>query len=158
MQSLERARAYQEDLQQLGRILDLSPRKAAPKQGSPPGNTSDSFGFRTPPSNRKGRVIMDEDVSDLRRRLGRVRSFGEKPFGLDMTNRTGSPFRPLPARASSSAMGFHTRRHGPPSASDGAADSEAKVENHKPSDVKKPTWPNDRWKPSWWDGRKPAQE
>ena len=40
------------------------------------GGWADGFSFKTPPSNRKGRVILDDDADALRRTLASVRSFG----------------------------------------------------------------------------------
>ncbi|KAI9672806.1 MAG: hypothetical protein M1831_000241 [Alyxoria varia] len=127
--SLERQRARQEELRQLGQVLDNSPRKQnrqdlmnrgrnrsaaasamenrggggdaaaaadenSSRQRQPAGvnnNTvvpsaqmwSEPFSFRTPPSNRKGRVFMGDDADALRQRLGHMRSFMNTPGSKD---------------------------------------------------------------------------
>lgn len=62
-----------------------------------------SFSFRTPPSNRKGRLILDNDADELRRRFGHVRnslSLGTT-VSITRTNRSASTVLPR----ASSALG-----------------------------------------------------
>ncbi|KAF2502564.1 hypothetical protein BU16DRAFT_449263 [Lophium mytilinum] len=66
MQSLERMRKQAEDIEELGQILDNSPRKF--------GTTRHAFNYHTPPSNRKGRVLEGGDAEEVKRRLRHVRS------------------------------------------------------------------------------------
>ena len=66
MQSLDRMRAQAEDLQELGQVLDQSPRKYSLRRAN------SSWDYRTPPSNRKGKILADGDVADLQNRLRRV--------------------------------------------------------------------------------------
>lgn len=68
MQSLDRMRAQVEDLQQLGAILDHSPRKYTIRR------VESNWDYHTPPSNRKGRVVGDGEAAELQDRLRRVRS------------------------------------------------------------------------------------
>jgi hypothetical protein len=68
MQSLDRMRAQVEDLQELGKILDNSPRKYSIRR------TESNWDYHTPPSNRKGRIVDDGEVADLQDQLRRVRS------------------------------------------------------------------------------------
>lgn len=68
MQSLDRMRAQVEDLQELGEILNHSPRKYAMRR------LDSDWNFHTPPSNRKGRVVDDGVAAELHDRLQRVRS------------------------------------------------------------------------------------
>ncbi len=68
MQSLDRIHAQVEDLQELGEILDHSPRKCAGR------HMNSDWGYHTPPSNRKGRVVDDGVAAELQDRLRRVRS------------------------------------------------------------------------------------
>lgn len=86
MQSLERMRQAEEELKQLGQILDSSPRRHQKPQAPSAGaalvtqeqmktvRLVGSFEYHTPPSNRKGRVLLDDDVAEIRRRLQHVRS------------------------------------------------------------------------------------
>lgn len=84
-QSLDRIRQEADDLQEIGKVLEQSPRKyfysprrrviAAQHQPTPSG--SDVYKYHTPPSNRKGRVLSDdsgEEVANIRDRLRRMRS------------------------------------------------------------------------------------
>lgn len=68
MQSLERMRARAEDIQELGQVLDQSPRKYGLRR------MNSKWDYRTPPSNRKGRIVDDGEAADLLNRLRRVRS------------------------------------------------------------------------------------
>jgi hypothetical protein len=68
MQSLDRMRAQAEELQDLGQVLDQSPRKYSLRR------VNSNWDYRTPPSNRKGKILADDDVADLQHRLRRVRS------------------------------------------------------------------------------------
>ncbi|KAF2264935.1 hypothetical protein CC78DRAFT_579891 [Lojkania enalia] len=97
MQSLDRMRAQTDDIQQLGQILDHSPRKSNLRR------VSSNFDYRTPPSNRKGRILANGDLEDLQRRLRHVRSnesVGSKPATINRGNSTA--FRPR----GGSALGF----------------------------------------------------
>lgn len=76
MQSLERLRARTEDIQELGQVLDQSPRKYGLR------HMNSNWDYRTPPSNRKGRIIGDKEVATLQGHLRRVRSndtIGSRP-------------------------------------------------------------------------------
>ncbi|KAF1832218.1 hypothetical protein BDW02DRAFT_604875 [Decorospora gaudefroyi] len=74
MQSLERMRARAEDLQNLTQALEQSPRKHANSSAGNLRRANSNFDYRTPPSNRKGRIVCDGEVQDLQDRLRRVRS------------------------------------------------------------------------------------
>jgi hypothetical protein len=64
MQSLDRMRTQAKDLQELGQILDQSPRKFNLRR------TDSNWDYHTPPSNRKGRIVATEDMADLQQKLG----------------------------------------------------------------------------------------
>jgi hypothetical protein len=68
MQSLDRMRARAEDIQELGQVLDQSPRKYNLRR------MNSNWDYHTPPSNRKGRILGDGEAADLKDRLRRVRS------------------------------------------------------------------------------------
>ncbi|KAH7402282.1 hypothetical protein DE146DRAFT_780714 [Phaeosphaeria sp. MPI-PUGE-AT-0046c] len=68
IQSIERMRARADDIQELGVVLDHSPRKYSLHR------IASDWDYRTPPSNRKGRIVGDGEVADLRDRLRRARS------------------------------------------------------------------------------------
>jgi len=68
MQSLDRMRVQAEDLQELGQILDHSPRKFNLRR------TNSNWDYHTPPSNRKGRIVGSDDLVDLQQKLRRVKS------------------------------------------------------------------------------------
>ena len=63
-------RVQAEDLQELGQILDQSPRKFSLRRAN------SNWDYHTPPSNRKGRIVANEDMADLQQklRLRRVQS------------------------------------------------------------------------------------
>ncbi|KAE9982841.1 hypothetical protein EG328_010580 [Venturia inaequalis] len=86
-QSLDRVRSEAEELFALGKLLDTSPRKYhySPRQRAiasthkaRKGSQSEiTYGYQTPPSNRKARILSDEmgeEVEDIRNRLRRMRS------------------------------------------------------------------------------------
>lgn len=96
MQSLDRMRAQIEDLQELGEILDHSPRKYAIRR------MNSNWDYHTPPSNRKGRVVEDGVAAALQDRLRRVRSnetMGSKQHTLKRGNSSES-------KRAESALGF----------------------------------------------------
>ena len=97
MQSLERMRAQAEEMQELGQVLDQSPRKYSLRR------VNSTFDYHTPPSNRKGRIVGTEDVADLQRRLRRAQSnetLASKAGNLCYANSTRG------RRAAGSALGF----------------------------------------------------
>ncbi|KAL1797819.1 hypothetical protein ACET3X_004425 [Alternaria dauci] len=97
MQSLERMRAREEAIQELGQALEQSPRKYGLRR------TNSNFDYHTPPSNRKGRILGDGEAADLQDRLRRVRSnetIGSRPHTLHRVNSTRS------RRGAGSAFGF----------------------------------------------------
>jgi len=65
-------RAEAADIEELGRILERSPRKHTRHPSAQSVNYN--WDYHTPPSNRKGRVLGSQDISDLQRRLRHVRS------------------------------------------------------------------------------------
>ncbi|KAH3932060.1 hypothetical protein HBI56_185980 [Parastagonospora nodorum] len=96
MQSLERMRARADDIQDLSQALDQSPRKFTLHR------TNSNWDYRTPPSNRKGRILGDGEAADLKDRLRRVCSnatVGSKP-NLHRDSSTRSH------RGTTSALGF----------------------------------------------------
>ena len=96
MQSLDQMRAQVEDLQELGEILDHSPRKYAIRR------THSNWDYHTPPSNRKGRVVEDGVAAELQDKLRRVRSnetLGSKQHTLNRGNSSKS-------KRAESALGF----------------------------------------------------
>ncbi|KAG9191145.1 hypothetical protein G6011_09233 [Alternaria panax] len=97
MQSLERMRARDEAIQELGQALEQSPRKYGLRRAN------SNFDYRTPPSNRKGRILGDGEAADLQDRLRRVRSnetIGSRPPTLHRVNSTKS------RRGAGSTFGF----------------------------------------------------
>ncbi|CAN9218288.1 unnamed protein product [Alternaria alternata] len=97
MQSLERMRAREEAIQELGQALEQSPRKYGLRRAN------SNFDYHTPPSNRKGRIVGDGEAADLQDRLRRVRSnetIGSRPPTLHRVNSTRS------RRGAGSAFGF----------------------------------------------------
>ncbi|KAF2476885.1 uncharacterized protein BDR25DRAFT_321448 [Lindgomyces ingoldianus] len=97
MQSLERMRTQAEELQEIGQILDQSPRKFSLRR------VNSNFDYHTPPSNRKGRVLCNDDMADLQRRLRHVRS-SETVGSKAATLHRGSSIKSR--RAGGSALGF----------------------------------------------------
>ncbi|KAH9873193.1 hypothetical protein J1614_005591 [Plenodomus biglobosus] len=97
MQSLERMRARAEDIQEIGQVLDQSPRKYSLRRAV------SNWDYRTPPSNRKGRILGDGEAADLQDRLRRVRSndsIGSRPSNMHRGNSS------ISTRGLSSALGF----------------------------------------------------
>lgn len=97
MQSLERMRARAEDIQEIGQVLDQSPRKYSLRRAV------SNWDYRTPPSNRKGRILGDGEAADLQDRLRRVRSndtIGSRPSNVHRGNSS------ISTRGLSSALGF----------------------------------------------------
>ncbi|TID24201.1 hypothetical protein E6O75_ATG02566 [Venturia nashicola] len=85
-QSLDRVRTEAEELFELGKLLDTSPRKYhySPRQRAiasthkaQKSQSETLYGYQTPPSNRKARILSDEmgdEVEAIRNRLRRMRS------------------------------------------------------------------------------------
>lgn len=96
MQSLERMRARAEDIQELGEVLDQSPRKYSVR------HIISDWDYRTPPSNRKGRIVGDGEVADLRDRLRRVRSNATASAKMHLHRDDSTNSR----RGTTSALGF----------------------------------------------------
>lgn len=97
MQSLKRMRARAEDIQELGHALEQSPRKYNLRRAV------SNWDYRTPPSNRKGRIVGDGEAADLKDCLRRVRSnetIGSRPSNIHRGNSSRS------TRGLSSALGF----------------------------------------------------
>ncbi|KAF2449784.1 hypothetical protein P171DRAFT_200045 [Karstenula rhodostoma CBS 690.94] len=97
MQSLDRMRAQAEEIQDLGKILDQSPRKYSIRK------VNSNFDYHTPPSNRKGKILAEGDVADLQSRLREVRSnetLGTRANNVLSGNSTNS------RRGNRSALGF----------------------------------------------------
>ena len=97
MQSLERMRAREEAIQELGQALEQSPRKYGLRRAN------SNFDYHTPPSNRKGRIVGDGEAADLQDRLRRMRSnetIGSRPPTLHRVNSMRS------RRGAGSAFGF----------------------------------------------------
>jgi hypothetical protein len=122
-QSLDRMRQEADDLQEVSKILEQSPRKyfssprrraiAAQHQPTPSG--SDVYKYHTPPSNRKGRVLSDdsgEEVVNIRDRLRRMRSTETaRSVATHQQHRRGESANPSVRRnkstqSKSSAVGF----------------------------------------------------
>ncbi|KAF2634897.1 hypothetical protein P280DRAFT_412896 [Massarina eburnea CBS 473.64] len=96
MQSLDRMRAQAEELQEIGQVLERSPRKYRLRRAD------SNWDYHTPPSNRKGKILGDGDVADLQNRLRRVRS--NDTVGSKATVQRGNSMRS--GRGCSSALGF----------------------------------------------------
>jgi hypothetical protein len=97
MQSLDRMCVQAEELQDLGQVLDQSPREYSLRRAN------SNWDYRTPPSNRKGKILADGDVADLQSRLRKVRSnetLGSKATTINRANSMKSK------RGFSSALGF----------------------------------------------------
>lgn len=90
-------RAQAEEIHDLGKMLDQSPRKYSLRRAN------SNFDYRTPPSNRKGKILAEGDVADLRNRLKKVQSnetLDSKPNTILRGNSTNS------RRGNRSALGF----------------------------------------------------
>ncbi|KAH7070452.1 hypothetical protein BKA63DRAFT_579027 [Paraphoma chrysanthemicola] len=96
MQSLDRMRARAEDIQELGQVLDQSPRKYNLRR------MNSNWDYHTPPSNRKGRILGDGEAADLQDRLRRVRSNATMSSKTNLNRENSVRSR----RGTSSARGF----------------------------------------------------
>lgn len=96
MQSLERMRARAEDIQEIGQVLEQSPRKYSLRR------MNSNWDYRTPPSNRKGRILGDGEAADLKDRLRRVRSNATLNSKTNLHRDASVRSR----RGTSSALGF----------------------------------------------------
>ncbi|KAF1938556.1 hypothetical protein EJ02DRAFT_383424 [Clathrospora elynae] len=96
MQSLDRMRAQAEEIQELGQVLEQSPRKYGLRRAN------SNFDYHTPPSNRKGRIVGDGEAADLQDRLRRVQS--NETLGSRPTLHRGNSTRSR--RGASSSLGF----------------------------------------------------
>lgn len=96
MQSLERMRARAEDIQELGKVLDQSPRKYGVRR------MNSNWDYQTPPSNRKGRILGDGEAADLRDRLRRAQSHDTINSKANLHRANSN----LSKRGTASALGF----------------------------------------------------
>ncbi|KAF1986831.1 hypothetical protein K402DRAFT_404138 [Aulographum hederae CBS 113979] len=135
MQSLERMRQEAEEWASIARDIEASPRKYAnglppalqgphghsrrpstsqSAHGHPPSRNHSlkmmsSFEYHTPPSNRKGRVLLDDDVNEIRRRLRHVRSNENNGSVISRGNNAvsrASSFQRGPGGGFASSLGF----------------------------------------------------
>jgi hypothetical protein len=123
-QSLDRMRAEAEELSELGKLLDTSPRKYrySPRRRGVASThrqipaQPESFSYHTPPSNRKARILSDElgnEVADIRARLRRMKSTDTYRSGIPADQQRAGDFSGLrrghsfrSADGSSSQVGF----------------------------------------------------
>jgi hypothetical protein len=96
MQSLDRMRARAEDIKELSQTLEQSPRKYSLRR------INSNWDYRTPPSNRKGRILGDGEAADLQDRLCRVRSNATIGFKSNLHREGSTQSR----RGATSALGF----------------------------------------------------
>jgi hypothetical protein len=89
-------RARAEDIQELGEVLDQSPRKYSLRR------MNSNWDYHTPPSNRKGRILGDGEAADLQDRLRRVRSNATISSKTNLHRENSVRSR----RGTSSALGF----------------------------------------------------
>ncbi|KAK5162697.1 hypothetical protein LTR04_003095 [Oleoguttula sp. CCFEE 6159] len=176
LQSLERMRAEADDMQQLGYMLDASPRKAKMTIRKVPsgglsgigvggGGFAVEYQYHTPPSNRKGRVFFDgadANVEEVRRRLRTMRSFES---GLSKRSGKTSKSQASKLRVTHSALGHHrgnsnSNSNNENESGNGNGDAgpltfREKLERSR-FEFKKPTRKkSERWKNlAWWEGKK----
>ncbi|KAK5296670.1 hypothetical protein LTR16_000291 [Cryomyces antarcticus] len=176
LQSLERMRAEADDMQQLGYMLDASPRKAKMTIHKVPsgglsgigvggGGFAVEYQYHTPPSNRKGRVFFDgadANVEEVRRRLRTMRSFES---GLSKRSGKTSKSQASKLRVTHSALGHHrgnsnSNSNNENESGNGNGDAgpltfREKLERSR-FEFKKPTRKkSERWKNlAWWEGKK----
>lgn len=97
MQSLDQMRARAQDLQEIGKVLDQSPRKHDIRRAA------SARDYHSPSTKRRGRIFGEREVAGLQDRLSRFcsdESIGSRPLFLQA--------RPVttPRRDASSALGF----------------------------------------------------
>jgi hypothetical protein len=182
-QSIDRIRQEADDIAEIGKILEQSPRKyfysprrraiAAQHQPTPSG--SDVYKYHTPPSNRKGRVLSDdsgEEVVNIRDRLRRMRSTETTRSGTSNRNhRRGDPAGPRrnkSTQSKSSAVGFRELEvpRNDPEASPYGEPAELSVrertsrfEGLSAASARSKMRSKERWKgPGWFGDRKESQE
>jgi hypothetical protein len=89
-------RTQAEEIQELGQVLDESPRKYSLRR------MTSNWDYHTPPSNRKGRILGDGEAADLQSRLRRVRS--NATIGSKLNLRRDSSIKSR--HGTGSALGF----------------------------------------------------
>lgn len=97
-QSMERQRQVERDFE-MTQDLELTPKKTPVRRR----RRSGSLAFKTPPSNRKGRVFEEKTADELRRQFGHVRNFSHSS---NVTNKSASALKSTP-HADVSALRFY---------------------------------------------------
>lgn len=69
MQSMDRARQLQQDIEQLTSEIETTPRRTTRTRHRRRTSGSGSQIFKTPPSNRNGRIIEDKTANEIRRQF-----------------------------------------------------------------------------------------
>jgi len=136
-QSIERQRQIEKD-HEMTQDLELSPRRTPVRRR----RRSGSLAFKTPPSNRKGRVFEEKTAEELRRQFGHVRNVSH---GSNITNKSTSALRATP-HADTSALRFYLQHadYKPYATSYAGSSKPASLASSR--EVKPHTWIDDRWR------------
>lgn len=103
---------------------------------------STSFTYKTPPSNRKGRVMMDDEVDSLRRQLDQMRMFGSRA-----SNHSVPGSRNHQSRAGSAMGGYiHEAEPGPRDGLEESSRLNVRLHPQRSVELTKPQRESNRWK------------
>jgi len=139
-QSIDRQRQMEKDFE-MTHDLTLSPRRTPVHRR----RRSGSMAFKTPPSNRKGRVFEDKTADEFRRQFGRghVRNVSHSS---NVTNKSTSALKATP-HADTSALRFYLQHADDKPYATSYAGSEKPASLASSREVKPPIWMDDRWRP-----------
>jgi hypothetical protein len=179
MQSMDRARQLQQDIEQLTSELETTPRPPTRTRHRRRTSGSGSQIFKTPPSNRNGRIIEDKTANEIRRQFSSThtqshdRGTGHARGASHSSNNTTQKSGPGPASASTVRGRANTiatptpgRGHTPGHADTSALRFYLKHNDDKPYaksyagslkpaslsssfETKRRRWLDERWRPHW---------
>jgi hypothetical protein len=141
MASMERSRQLEQTIEQLTQELDTSPRKALTTIRR---RRSGSQLFKTPPSNRKGRIIEEKTANELRRQ------FGHHTRGLSHSSNITNRSKATPGgHADSSALRFYLQHEKDKPYAPSYAGSLKPASLASSFETRKKRWLNEQWRPQW---------
>jgi len=167
-QSLDRMRAEAEDLFEIGKLLDTSPRKYfySPRRRAiamthlpQPSQSSEKLGYHTPPSNRQARILSDElgdDVANIRARLRRMRS-NETNRSIASAGQKSTLRRGNSLSSKSNKVGFRDLEEGSPAAPPPSRFEPLSAASGRQSQLKK-FKSGERWRGGWFSERRESRE
>jgi len=176
MQSMDRARQLQQDIEQLSTEIETTPRPPTRTRHRRRTSGSGSQIFKTPPSNRNGRIIEDRTANEIRRQFSSTNTHSHDrgtrhardashSSNTNTTHRSGagpaSAVRgrahtittPTPAHtpghADTSALRFYLQHNDDKPYAKSYAGSLKPASLSSSFETKRRRWLDERWRPHW---------